>query len=352
MSHDHNHITKRQARPSKLCVHRKMASEDIATAYSFLQNLTLKETPLFHEELGVGAYGKVFAVQYRGTRYAAKMIHQALIDAAGSREEKEKIERNFLRECYYYSKLSHPNIVAFKGVYGYSDKKLFLPMMVMELMEDSLTKYVKRQVLNMETKISVLYDVSCGLNYLHRYKPEPIIHCDLSPNNILLMSRHRQKVVAKISDLGVAKIVKADSKATKSKLTTAPGTLDFMPPEAMVKNPQYDTSLDIFSYAGIVLHVINQKWPAPCEPVLRNPNNNKPIAALSEVERRQKWLDKMSGTGKVLEPLVVACLNDDPAKRPATATVLRILELLFVSFMYSSVIVYIDSRVGVITFKK
>ena len=303
-----------------------MASEDIA---SYLQDLTLKEVSLLGKELGTGAYGKVFTIQYRGTTYAAKEIHSILIRVA-NQEEKETIKRNFLQECYYCSKLCHPNIVSFIGVY-YPDEESVLPVMVMELMEDSLTKYVEKRVLNMETKTSILYDVSKALNYLHSHNP-PMIHRDLSPNNILLIS-HRQKLVAKISDLGVAKVVKADSKATKSILTKAPGTIHFMPPEALVEKPRYDTFLDIFSYAGIVLHVVNQEWPVPCDSILRDPNTNKVIEVLSEVQRRQQYLDKMSSTDKVLEPLVIACLNDDPAKRPATATVLRILELLVVRLM-------------------
>ena len=61
-------------------------------------------------------------------------------------------------------------------------------------------------------------------------RASPIIHRDLSPNNILLS----YDSVAKISDLGVARVVKAGTKNTKSKLTKAPGTMDFMPPEALV----------------------------------------------------------------------------------------------------------------------
>jgi len=54
----------------------------------------------------------------------------------------------------------------------------------------------------------------------------PIVHQDLSPNNILLTAHH----LAKISDLGVAKVMKADSRKT---MTKAPGTVDFMPPESL-----------------------------------------------------------------------------------------------------------------------
>ena len=44
-----------------------------------------------------------------------------------------------------------------------------------------------------------------------------------------------------------------------TKLTDVPGMADFMQPESFGEIPKYDTSLDIFSYAGIVLHVVNQE---------------------------------------------------------------------------------------------
>ena len=82
----------------------------------------------------------------------------------------------------------------------------------------------------MYVKLSMLLDVSRGLWYLHTHHP-PIVHRDLSPNNILLTSQF----VAKISDLGVAKVIQADS---ENIMTRAPGTVDFMPPEALLWRPQ------------------------------------------------------------------------------------------------------------------
>ena len=43
--------------------------------------------------------------------------------------------------------------------------------------------------------------------------------------------------------------------------------------------------------------------------------------ALSEVERRQQYLDKMIGEAEVLRPLVEECLDDDPARRPTAGIV-------------------------------
>ena len=57
--------------------------------------------------------------------------------------------------------------------------------------------------------------------------------------------------MAKISDLGVAKVIKADSRKT---MTKAPGTVDFMPPESLARSPVYGPLMDVFSFGGIILH--------------------------------------------------------------------------------------------------
>ena len=123
--------------------------------------------------------------------------------------------------------------------------------------------------------------------------------------------------VAKISDLGMAKVIKADSRKT---MTKAPGTLDFMPPESLDDTPEYGPPMDVFSFAGIILHTFNQQWPSPSKQVHFDPKTRRKIALL-EVERRQQYLDKMIGEAEVLRPLVEECLDDDPAVRPTIVTV-------------------------------
>ena len=123
--------------------------------------------------------------------------------------------------------------------------------------------------------------------------------------------------MAKISDLGVAKVIKADSRKT---MTKAPGTVDFMPPEYLDDAPEYGPPMDVFSFAGIILHTFNQQWPRPTDAMQFDPKTRRKIALL-EVERRQQYLDKMIGEAEVLRPLVEECLDDDPAVRPTIATV-------------------------------
>ena len=280
-----------------------------------IQSFVLKGvTSLNRKELGRGAYGKVYAVKYCQTVCAAKEIHS--IEDVGETERRLTIE-SFLRECRQCSMLRHPNVIQFLGVYYPTGKgganRMRLPVMVMEMMADSLTSFVdKHEKIPVHIRYSIVHDVSLGLCYLHNHDP-PIVHRDLSPNNVLLTAHH----VAKISDLGVAKVIKADSRKT---MTKAPGTVDFMPPEALANSPVYGPPMDVFSFAGIILHTFNQLWPRPLDQVQFDPKTRRRVA-LSEVERRQQYLDKMIGEAEVLRPLVEECLDDDPAVRPTIATV-------------------------------
>ena len=278
------------------------------------RRLTVSESDvefLRDQNLGRGAYGVVFKARYRGSVCAAKEIHSILIEAAYTPAERRRLQDNFIRECNYCSKLNHPNIVRFIGIY-HPPQQLF-PVMIMELMNESLTTYAEKPDISFKRRMSILHDVAEGLSYLHSRNP-PVIHRDLSPNNILL--KHLPLLsVAKIADLGVAKIMNADDKTSKSYQTKVPGTVDFMPLEAFGDTPKYGTSLDVFSYGGIMLYTVNGKWPKPTvladfDPVTRQ------VRGFSEVERRQEHLDKMTGEAEVLRPLVEACLDNDPVKRP------------------------------------
>ena len=199
-------------------------------------------------------------------------------------------------------------IVTSLGVYYPAMDQYRLPIMVMEKMQYSLRALVEKyNNIPLNVKLSILDEVCLGLRYLHSRNP-PIVHRDLTPNNILL----GVNLEAKISDLGVAKVVRSDNKKTMTKI---PGTPDFMPPEALSKRPVYGPSLDVFSYGGVILNVTTQLWPEPSDPIEFNPDTGK-REVVSEMKRRQQYLDKMTGDAADLKPLVMSCLDDNPNKRP------------------------------------
>ena len=137
------------------------------------------------------------------------------------------------------------------------------------------------------------------------------MHGDLSSNNILLTT----SLVAKVCDFGVIKVV---SPLSSDRMTKVPGTTDFMPPEASDDDPHYGLSLDVFSFGCVVCHVITQEWPTPSLIIRFDPVTNIGVA-LSEVEKRQRYIDQISEGS--LKQLVITCLNNNPKRRPPISLV-------------------------------
>ena len=263
-------------------------------------------------ELGKGSYGKVYGVEYSGMICAAKEIHPLFLELAIG-EGTAKLKDDFFRECHLWSTIRHPNIVQFLGVYHPSTDESGLPVMVMEKMQDSVTSLIEKyDDIPLLVKLSILHDVSLGLRYLHDHDPV-VIHRDLNPNNILVTSH----LEAKITDLGVAKAIMINTGKT---LTKTPGTSAFMPPEALDNKPVYGAPSDVFSFGGVILFMTSGQWPTPKSWLQIDPESKKKIL-LSEVERRQQYIDMMTGSNADLKPLMISCLKDDPDSRPSVADI-------------------------------
>lgn len=202
--------------------------------------------------LGVGSYGRVEEVVVSELPCAGKKIHGVLIDHAI-----QMVAQKYVEECQLMSELRHPNIVQFLGICFLEDS--VLPILVMEKLMTSLDDTLKNTPnIPLNLKRSILIDVARGLIYLHRHKQGPIVHRDLTAKNVLLNS----SLNAKISDLGNSRIVDLQPEY----LTQAPGTVVYMPPEALEEGASYGPSLDIFSFGHLSLFVLTQvmSW-FPCE---------------------------------------------------------------------------------------
>ena len=81
----------------------------MAATVSVLHNINLTGV-----EVGRGAYGRVFEVDYEGMLCAAKEVRPLLLQYAQG-DELQKIKDDFLRECEIWSTLRHPCIVQFLG---------------------------------------------------------------------------------------------------------------------------------------------------------------------------------------------------------------------------------------------
>jgi len=68
-------------------------------------------------------------------------------------------------------------------------------------------------------------------------------------------------MVAKLADLGVARIVDIQPDQLAATMTRAPGTAVYMPPEALEPNARYDTTIDVFSFGNLALYTLTQIFP-------------------------------------------------------------------------------------------
>ena len=248
------------------------------------------------EPLGYGSYGEVVEVEYRGTRYAAKKYHY-----------RKTMLKQFGRELEILTAVKHPNVVLYIGLYNLGTRN-GPTVLVMEKMEVNLSEYLKKhQNMPLQRKFAILHDVACGLAHLHSQKPA-IIHRDLTATNVLL----DLKGIAKIADFGNSRMVDVNS---TPEMTSNPGTLDYMPPEALER--KYGVKMDVFSYGHLSIHVFIQHQPHPIlKPVEITPQGNLPR---TEVERRIKYMNEATKILKKGHPflgIITQCLHDLPDKRP------------------------------------
>ena len=284
-----------------------------------LQDLLLSDVTVSGRELGVGSYSSVLELSYKGMTCAGKRLHKNLYDH-GLAIGPEILER-FGVECELLSQLRHPRIVQFLGLHF--EEGSDVPILVLEFMSCALSDCIDLHgVLPKEISYSILQDVALGLRYLHTHSPV-IIHRDLTANNVLLTPN----MTAKISDLGMAKIINISPAQIKRQMTVCPGTLSYMPPEALTANPQYDTKLDCFSFGVLTTHIFCGEWPIGSEYLQPDPKKPGHLYPLTEVQRREKYLHRL-GTDHPLLELVHKCLKNLASERPDSREILETTKLV------------------------
>ena len=174
------------------------------------------------KKLGRGADATVYEIDWNGTLCAAKRLHEILLedDSPGGAD---KFIANFEAECTMWSKLRHPGVVQFLGVY--LERGSRLPVLVMEKMDTSLRRYLEdnSKEFPLHLKAFVLLQICQVLAYLHSQNP-PLVHHDLSPNNVLL---NVVSFVTKLTDFGMSRAI---SPSTITRKSSIKGTPAFMAP--------------------------------------------------------------------------------------------------------------------------
>ena len=277
-----------------------------------MASLTLQEVCFTDKVIGRGSYGEVFEVEWCSTICAAKGMHDIFLSTL-SKVEMDKLAGDFEKELKVWSALRHPNIVQFLGVVSIPGKRV--PIFVLEKMDTSLRSYLeeqsKKEFLLLD-KVSVLRQVAQGLCYLHKLNP-PLVHHDLSPNNILL---NRYSFLTKLTDFGMTRAINL---AKLTRQSSAKGTHVFMAPEALRDPPKYNEKLDIFSFGNCITTTLTHVWPNPSHPTTYKGTQ---LVALTELERRQRQIERLNEVERQwFLKLINNCLADLPESRPSSTDV-------------------------------
>ena len=264
--------------------------------------------------LGTGAYGQVCKATLDELPCAAKLLHPILVDPNNPRNR-----TRFEQECRFLSEIRHPNIVQYLGV------AQGLPVLLMELMDDSLTHFLEQseEPLAYHVQVNISHDIALAVAFLHL---NYIVHRDLSSNNVLLMGVGSR---AKVTDFGMSKLTELNPRMTG--LTKCPGTPAYMSPEALLDPPVYTEKLDCFQAGVLMIQAITRKFPDPGPAMNRVRDARYPTgwinAPVPEVQRRQNHLSLIPQTHPMLR-IAVDCLKDVDSERPSAQQICRYLSAL------------------------
>ncbi|KAL2534044.1 Protein kinase protein with adenine nucleotide alpha hydrolase-like domain [Abeliophyllum distichum] len=193
-------------------------------------------------KIGEGGYGSVFKATLSQTSVAIKVL----------RPDISQGQKQFQRELEVLSNLRHPNMVILVGAcpeYGC----LVYEYMENGSLEDRLCRKNNTPPIPWSTRFRIAAEIATALLFLHQTRPNPLVHRDLKPGNILLDRNY----VSKISDVGLSRLVPpslADNR-TQYQVTAAVGTFCYIDPEYQ-QTGMLGTKSDIYSFGIILLQII------------------------------------------------------------------------------------------------
>jgi eukaryotic-like serine/threonine-protein kinase len=275
------------------------------------------------EPLGQGSMGKVYLAEdalLGNIKVAVKFLSQTLLT--------EKMRERFMQEAMTCAQLGQKCIHVVRVTdYGVNDENV--PYYVMEYLRgQSLSQMINAQPLPIPRFLGLTRQICLGLLAAHegiilkgRFEPVTIIHRDIKPSNILIIQDPSLGELAKVLDFGIAKLMQEGADQTNCFM----GTLAYASPEQM-EGHELDSRSDIYSLGILMFQMLTGKLPLRAS---SHTFGGWYKVHQSQIPKRISELEPSLKLPKLLEDLVMSCLEKKPQDRPQTvAEVLRLLEPL------------------------
>nr|XP_016472334.1 PREDICTED: mitogen-activated protein kinase kinase kinase YODA-like [Nicotiana tabacum] len=210
--------------------------------------------------LGKGSFGHVYLAKLKNTRSkngylpSVMAVKSAEVSISGSIQKEREVLNN-IKGCPYIIRCYGDETTT--GENGMMVYNLLLEYGSGGTLAERIKKLGNKGLPEFEVR-SYTRSMLKGLNYIHAIG---YVHCDMKPDNILLVlnsSKGSNEFRAKIGDLGLAK---RENQSKKRRLETYwRGTPMYLSPEAVAENVQ-ESPADIWALGCIVLEMLTGKPP-------------------------------------------------------------------------------------------
>ena len=248
------------------------------------------------DELGRGAMGVVWRAEDPAL---GRVVAIKTITLTGTEEERAHFEARFLQEARAAGGVGHPSIITIYDVGREGD----VAFMAMELLEGrELRDLIRGGSLAPSEAVEIAARVAEALAAAHE---RGVIHRDVKPGNIMVLSDGRVKVM----DFGIARLRDPDVKTATGMLLGSPR---YMSPEQVSGEP-FDHRADIFSLGVVLYEMLTGITPFSGEDMTQLMYQVVNAAAVppSHVNRTLP---------PVLDYIVARALKKKPEERYATAS--------------------------------
>lgn len=210
-------------------------------------------------------------------------------------------ERFLAKEIEAMRRVSHPNIVDFKGC-GTSEQRLYL---LMEYVEGkSFADIVERDGhLPWKRARGTILQVCDALSEVHS---KGMVHGDVKLGNVVLVRRNG-KDIAKLFDFGLSRFM--DGTMDSTPVGYAAGTASYVAPEILRVKP-FDQRVDVFSLGVTIYRTLSGKPPFDGKDGLETA-----YAVLRDEPLPLGKQEACHGIPARLEKAVMTAIEKDPEKR-------------------------------------